>query len=115
MSVTDSNLNGGVAFELEKEVEEPVVKSVTYLGKLGGENGYSVKLVIEGDKVTYYLDMGSGFEIDAAKATVTKNGNTYSFVNDYGDTHTFTISEDGNTVTFTDGYLNASGDLSKQG
>lgn len=115
LSVTDSSLNGGVAFELEKEVEEPVEESVTYLGKLGGENGYSVKLVIEGDKVTYYLDMGSGFEIDAAKATVTKNGNTYSFVNDYGDTHTFTISEDGNTVTFTDGYLKASGDLSKQG
>lgn len=114
LSVTDSSLNGGVAFELGKEVEEPVVKSVTYLGKLGGENGYSVKLVIDGDTVTYYLDMGSGLEIDAAKATVTQNGNTYSFQNDYGDTHTFTISADGSTVTFTDGYLNVSGDLAKQ-
>ena len=110
LEITDSYLG---ELTLEKgESEEPDIPVITdgivYTGELDGGN--PAILVISGDKVTYTINGA----IDVQNAQLQQNGNTYTFENNFGDTHTFTMSEDGDTIEFTDGWLGVSGTLTKQ-
>lgn len=99
----------------DEEPDEPDVPSeaVTYTGTLtdAGGNDYSVKIVIKGDKADFYVDIGSGMEIEAEDKPITENGGTYTFVA-YGlDECSYTI--DGDTIEFSHSWY-GDGTLTKQ-